>query len=243
MPFLHWDQVKLWEKRDKIIRDPSLPPPLPILHDPVESRDARLLKASLRDARLLKAYLRDDHPLHIRRTLYQYYYNAVPNKVEMDERQVVIRYSTDNRLKPKVITMVDQLWLWVLNGVGDKPGTVVSCFPHAKQTDPYGSDGLKDLLDHIHDNLSKASSSVETAYDLAELIATTCSELYLDPGSTLGFENDQATLQFFDLYEAELSKRVSTYIYTYLSALQAPSVCIYLPRKRSKRKPNCLTLS
>ena len=209
MPFLHWDLVETWKEREEIVK--ALPSS--ILHDRSEDRDARLLKA----------YRGIDHPLHIRRTLYQYYYNTISDTAKIDEEQVIMRYLIDLKLDPKAITMVDQMWLWVLNGVNDKPATVVTCFP---QPDDRGLKDLKDLLAYINDNLSKTSLSIQTAYDLAELIATTCSEFYLDPGNKLSFGSGPTIMQIFDFYEAELSKRVR--IFLYISFWPASAVCLYI---------------
>lgn len=49
-----------------------------------------------------------------RRTLDQYFYSHLGNTAERDSDQVVFRY-TKNQTQPKLF-MVDQLWLWVLNG-------------------------------------------------------------------------------------------------------------------------------
>ncbi|OJD27330.1 hypothetical protein ACJ73_01282 [Blastomyces percursus] len=79
------------------------------------------------DEHLVKGYLSPlnpaDSPLHLRRTLDQYFYTHLTNTAARDDGQVVYRYTRDNSTEPKIF-MVDQLWLWVLND-----NTVISCFP------------------------------------------------------------------------------------------------------------------
>jgi hypothetical protein len=78
---------------------------------------------------LLDNYLGESHPIHIRRTLDQYYYHALSDTSERDCNQTISRYQSDMKLKPRVLTAVDQLWLWVLVGVDGVTDTVLTCFP------------------------------------------------------------------------------------------------------------------
>ncbi|KAL2386345.1 hypothetical protein RJZ90_000741 [Blastomyces dermatitidis] len=79
------------------------------------------------DEHLVKGYLSPlnpaDSPLHLRRTLDQYFYTHLTNTTARDDGQVVYRYIRDNSAEPKIF-MVDQLWLWILND-----DTIISCFP------------------------------------------------------------------------------------------------------------------
>ncbi|KLJ07588.1 hypothetical protein EMPG_16946 [Blastomyces silverae] len=79
------------------------------------------------DEHLVKGYLSPlnpaDSPLHLRRTLDQYFYTHLTNTTARDDGQVVYRYTRDNFAEPKIF-MIDQLWLWVLND-----NTIISCFP------------------------------------------------------------------------------------------------------------------
>jgi hypothetical protein len=164
----------------------------------------------------MNSYLANSHPpLHLRRTLDQYYYHTLSNTDKRDKDQVVTRYQTNNRLQPGVITMVDQLWLWVLEGVDEQPDTIISCFPEVGNTDPAKAGVVRDLdpesrtnvLERVKHHLLAEPYSIETAYDLAGLIAATCSRTYLDPGSTLTVANgrDKWGLQFSELYQTEIS--------------------------------------
>jgi hypothetical protein len=68
-----------------------------------------------REKFLIGAYVDDRHPLHIRRTLDQSYYYMLDNTRSRDKDQVVSRYGKLLNRKP-VVMMVDQLWLWILEG-------------------------------------------------------------------------------------------------------------------------------
>jgi hypothetical protein len=69
-----------------------------------------------REKLLLDAYMEDRHPLHIRRTLDQSYYYMLKNTRARDGDQVVSRYGVKMGRKQPVVMMVDQLWLWILEG-------------------------------------------------------------------------------------------------------------------------------
>jgi hypothetical protein len=72
-----------------------------------------------REKELVHWYVGDDHPLHIRRTLDQFYYYMLDNTRARNRDQVVSRYAANNQMLPKqqpVVMMVDQLWLWMIEG-------------------------------------------------------------------------------------------------------------------------------
>lgn len=205
MPFLHWDVESLRQGRE------STAEMSPNNKKPEWSRERRLLKA----------YLKDDHsPLHVRRTLDQYYYHTLQSTNERDLDQVVTRYQDKKGLGPKVITMVDQLWLWVLEGVANQPATVISCFPEVGDNDPSNVEIIRNLdpgnqtkvLEQIKHHLLSEPRCIQNPYDLAGLIAATCSRLYLNPASILSISNEKYRwgLQFSELYQTEISDIVST---------------------------------
>jgi hypothetical protein len=69
------------------------------------------------DEMLIRQHLYADPPLHIRRTLEQYYYWTTEDTGPRDRKQVVYRGTRlrrDPEALPRVI-MVDQLWLWILD--------------------------------------------------------------------------------------------------------------------------------
>ncbi|KAK5991971.1 hypothetical protein PT974_05367 [Cladobotryum mycophilum] len=53
--------------------------------------------------------------LQPRRTLDQYFYPYLDNTLHRDKDQVVYRYTNQHQNDAKIF-MVDQLWLWILNG-------------------------------------------------------------------------------------------------------------------------------
>lgn len=155
------------------------------------------------------------HILHVRRTLDQYYYYMLEKNQERDGDQVVSRApcQRDRESESKFLTMVDQVWLWVLAGQGDHPKTAISCFPERPKAndpkaspgpatksfelpyDPDGTYGTTDVLGHIKVHLLDNPSSVGSCHDLAKMIASKCSGAYFNMGST------DERLRFPDIYE------------------------------------------
>ena len=72
------------------------------------------------DEKLLRTYLVGELPMHMRRTLDQSYYHTLQNTEARDKDQVVYRY-TDKVLgvRNPLLMMVDQLWLWIIDGGKD----------------------------------------------------------------------------------------------------------------------------
>ena len=68
------------------------------------------------DERLIRLYLNKDPPLHIRRTLDQSYYYTLENTDERDRDQVVYRHTIRMLGEEPLLMMVDQLWMWVIDG-------------------------------------------------------------------------------------------------------------------------------
>jgi hypothetical protein len=190
MPFLHWDLVELQSRRADLIKGARKPASTP-------------KENATQDEKLIAWYLNDAHPLHVRRTLDQYYYHTLADTTERDEDQLANRFQAARKLEPKVLTMVDQLWLWVLKGGPEKPDVILTCFPHIGQDTDADPEGVTNVLRCI--KLSLKESWVESAHDLAGLIAATCSGVYLDPASNLNMRGaEKTTLQFSELYGTEI---------------------------------------
>jgi hypothetical protein len=69
------------------------------------------------DERLISEHLHSNSPLHVRRTLDQFYYWTVIDTTSQDQNQVVChgtRSSNDPEATGRVV-MVDQLWMWILD--------------------------------------------------------------------------------------------------------------------------------
>jgi hypothetical protein len=67
-----------------------------------------------RHENLVRAYVNEPLPLHVRRTLDQYFYYTLPDKSirDRDLDQVLWRHTKDTN--PRIL-MVDQLWLWIID--------------------------------------------------------------------------------------------------------------------------------
>lgn len=75
------------------------------------------------DGRLVEDHLYNDPPLHMRRTLEQYYYWTAEDTTRRDRDQIVCRstrHNADDNDPDSTtrIVMVDQLWLWILDDSG-----------------------------------------------------------------------------------------------------------------------------
>ncbi len=66
------------------------------------------------EEKLIRAYLFDNRALHIRRTLDQFYYHTLKSTATRDSSQVLSRY-TEKLMDKKLVFMIHQLWLWVLD--------------------------------------------------------------------------------------------------------------------------------
>ncbi|RYC58665.1 hypothetical protein CHU98_g7543 [Xylaria longipes] len=162
---------------------------------------AQIMEIGVSDTeKLLWMYVGEDHPLHIRRTLDQYYYPNSENIEARDEDQTTLRYFNDQRLDSKkfdrVLTMVDQLWMWVLPKCGESPPTIITAFP--QRSDREGEQPTA-LVSNIVGKCRDLSD--RTGYEVAEVIVAECSRIYLDPTS-----NRNHTVQFPDVYEASIGK-------------------------------------
>ncbi|RYP58440.1 hypothetical protein DL770_010426 [Monosporascus sp. CRB-9-2] len=85
------------------------------------------------DERLLRDHVKTDPPLHIRRTLDQYYFVTLDDTSQRDKDQVVYRGTKAGDTR---VVMVDQLWLWILDD-----NTIITSFPRRwgrNKPDPSG---------------------------------------------------------------------------------------------------------
>ena len=110
MPYLHWEAKPHYDKMRECVgtvegRDPPNAP------SPAQTKYQGILQQ------------RKDE-IHIRRSLDESYYWSLPSTRRRDDDQVVTRYHTKFAARtgigspndPAPLLMVDQLWLWVLNG-------------------------------------------------------------------------------------------------------------------------------
>lgn len=74
------------------------------------------------DACLIRAYMKKSKGLHVRRTLDQSYYSMLPSTEERDVDQILLKHGKDkSSLK---VVMVDQLWMWMFDGMFSRMGVV-----------------------------------------------------------------------------------------------------------------------
>lgn len=224
MPYLHWDiedelakcksfssHLEAGRRKPKKSETQNQSPTILPIATPSNTLSDQNVES---DHSLLDAYLYDNHPLHMRRTLDQYYYHTLLSTEKRDSDQVISRYqdrhNDESRKTPRIITMVDQLWLWVLVGPDGRADTVITSFPapqcqrlkhnpgNLKNQNP-DHNGATNVLSNILLHLLEEPGAVRTPYDLAGLIATECSKVYLNTADTRTPE-----VRFSEIYESSI---------------------------------------
>ncbi|KAK8071235.1 hypothetical protein PG997_011438 [Apiospora hydei] len=126
------------------------------------------------DERLLRDYVKNDPPLHIRRTLDQYYFVTLDDTTHRDKDQVVYRGTLDktlNRTQSRVV-MVDQLWLWILDD-----NTIITSFPRRwgrNKPDPSG------VHKSLRERFEARPEDIRSIQHLALMIIDQCSRVFFD---------------------------------------------------------------
>ncbi|KAK3986005.1 hypothetical protein QBC44DRAFT_297910 [Cladorrhinum sp. PSN332] len=200
MPFLHWEEARRIHMWKGVPSSESTAPS----EQSGSSRYAKLVKAYA-----LKQGLHPAHRLHVRRTLDQFYYHSLKDTDIRDKSQVVTRYQQGLGKEPEVLAMVDQLWLWVLVGESGRADTIITCFPtphKTKKSSAQGksnhenpdSSGVTDVVQNIIVDLVSQTQLVETPYDLAGVIASQCSRIFLNPSAAA------RALQFSEVYSSAI---------------------------------------
>jgi hypothetical protein len=154
-------------------------------------------RLSKEEKNLVQVYLHHSPPLHMRRTLDQYYYYMLKDTRERDADQVVTRWAEKqlNRSHHNIL-MVDQLWIWVIEGKDGQPDRVVSCFP---EREGHGSGFLDDLQRNVlHHNADKRQP-ITTSADLVARIVTTCSDIF-------GWSQEAELIRFLHFFEATVGR-------------------------------------
>jgi hypothetical protein len=204
MPYLHWEEVARLDQAKKVIRDVA------------ELGGIRVEDLQTdgwtKDQKLINAYLCPKiphklHTFHIRRTLDQFHYHTLPNTDNRDENQTVTRYQRrykerkPNDEDPAVLSMVDQLWMWVLVGPSGKADTVITCFPSRDLFHSSAPDrtGYTDIFQNVLIHTLNEPHAVKSAYDLAGIITSQCSRSFLRHSGAEHY------LQFSKIYETAIS--------------------------------------
>ncbi|KAL2672658.1 hypothetical protein Neosp_013372 [[Neocosmospora] mangrovei] len=202
MPYLHWDLEEEIEKLKKVLKKKFF-----LLGAPetmkVQDAKAMVKKAGLNGTeKLYWMYLDQKSPLHVRRTLDQFYYHTMPNTDERDRDQTALRHfrkqeESEEHFKP-VLTMVDQLWMWVLPEIGRSPPTVITAFP--QRCNRMTSSTSKNMTVLVGNIIERAQElAVRTSGELAEVIASECSRIYLDATS-----DRKPPIQFLEIYNTSI---------------------------------------
>ncbi|KAK6221966.1 hypothetical protein LQW54_001186 [Pestalotiopsis sp. IQ-011] len=125
------------------------------------------------DEKLLreKVDIHSQSPLHVRRTLDQYYFLTLDNTAERDRDQVVYRGTRSLDSTTRVV-MVDQLWMWILDD-----NTIITAYPRRwgrNKPDPSGvHKSLRLRLEH-------RKEVIKSTHHLAMIIMDQCSRVFFD---------------------------------------------------------------
>jgi len=226
MPYLHWETEDNLNEMKAIIKDYEMT----VAREPNNCQDdTRAPKSNdySKMKELVQAYLRDKHPLHIRRTLDQFYYYILNNTDVRDKDQTGSRYHRRFGLKNKnIITMVDQLWLWVLPGIGNSPATVITSFPQrSNRVDSNGKVNDERFTSLFSNIIAQTQHRpMENGYELAEIITSECSRIYFDTMT----ERDRS-LQFLEIYTTSIGEIVSV--------IFSKALKLYLHRTDGEERP------
>ncbi|KAI3320968.1 hypothetical protein HD806DRAFT_504125 [Xylariaceae sp. AK1471] len=196
MPYLHWELNERLDKNKAVIKGGT-----------GRKNDTTWTKYQ----KLLYAYLFKEDPhslhlLHIRRTLDQFCYHTLSTTDKRDQDQTVTRYQQRFEEESKVTAMVDQLWMWVLVGAPGRADTIITCFPSKDGTEDPSEpdpDGFTDVFQNVMLYVLCEPQAVKTAYDLAGVIALSCSRVFLGPSRA------RKILQFSEVYESAISEIVN----------------------------------
>lgn len=116
MPYLAWECSNAQQRMTEIIKDVYNNSSGPKTREPGGKGLESISRTSCaNDEGVLRADLNSSLPIHIRRTLDQFYYCNLSDTQARDEDQVVYRYTKKTMgLQDPLLVMVDQLWLWVI---------------------------------------------------------------------------------------------------------------------------------
>ncbi|CAI4215799.1 unnamed protein product [Parascedosporium putredinis] len=174
-------------------------------------RDSHGRRSGMVLFKLYWRYLEEDHPLHPRRTLDQFYYHTLSDTKERDQDQTCVRYFNKKKgdlegqtfeLR-RVLTMVDQLWMWILPACGTAPPTVITAFPQRSDRmackDPKRMPALVSNIVDILRDILRGPLPCPSVEELTEIIATECSRIYFDTMS-----NRHELTQFLQIYTTSI---------------------------------------
>jgi hypothetical protein len=114
LPYLHWEYNSARERVRILIEDIETKGQYAVIREDVSTKLSTPRDHG--DEMLLRKHLLTPRPVHIRRTLDQSYYWTLKDTKHRDCDQVVYRDTEKKDPASPKIVMVDQLWLWVLDG-------------------------------------------------------------------------------------------------------------------------------
>jgi ankyrin repeat protein/Mg2+ and Co2+ transporter CorA len=179
MPYLHWEA----DSNRLNMRN--------TVNEVMEQKDLPFNARRSKDECLIRGYLRQSTDLHLRRTLDQFKHHGIITD-KRDRDQVVYRYYQREKSNDPKIFMVDQMWIWVFDGI------LITCFPERwgqPVRDPLSLfDGL------IEDINSKTQPPVKSVYELAALITNRCTGSF--DRHEWGYED--LDYKFFEMFELSI---------------------------------------
>jgi ankyrin repeat protein/Mg2+ and Co2+ transporter CorA len=179
MPYLHWET----DSNRLNMRN--------TVNEVMEQKDLPFNARRSKDECLIRGYLRPSTDLHLRRTLDQFKHHGIITD-KRDRDQVVYRFYQREKSDDPKIFMVDQMWIWVFDGI------LITCFPERwgqPVRDPLSLfDGL------IEDINSKTQPPVKSVYELAALITNRCTGSF--DRHEWGYED--LDYKFFEMFELSI---------------------------------------
>jgi Mg2+ and Co2+ transporter CorA len=123
---------------------------------------------------LLRADPMEPPPLHDRRTLEQSYFYNLRNVAHRDSDQIIgqntLRREEEDPDQSRKMMMVDQLWMWVVDG-----NTIITCFPETGTGGESEADVLTRLTKHIPRAIQQGLKSMN---GLIALIVEHCTGVF-----------------------------------------------------------------
>ncbi|KAK0670634.1 ankyrin repeat-containing domain protein [Cercophora samala] len=219
MPYLHWELEEEQRKLKDVMAKKTAAKKLKLSSDDATKEyRQKLVQTALKDGslcgteKLYWAYLDEEHPLHGRRTLDQFYYHILADTEKRDKDQTSLRYFQEKKralnssesqdLRP-TITVVDQLWMWVLPECGKSPRTIITAFPQRSNRMSKTSKIMTSLVSNIFDRFREfaAKRSDASVDELAKVIVAECARIYFDPMS-----NRNELIQFVEIYRTSIGE-------------------------------------
>jgi len=158
---------------------------------------------------------------HPRRALDQYSYHTLDETSSRDEDQVISRFQSKRRLGPPVITVVDQLWLWIITYGGCL--TVITCSPEA---DLLPNSSIMDFYTKfirqvLENQMAWFTNLQDVRHVLVHQIAASYSAHYMGPSNRLHFGD--TVIEPHEVYKGTIRDAVG-YNYSHTLSYKTPQI-------------------